>query len=421
MSFAHVSAPSTGVTKSRAFATTSSWDLDDCNSLRQQALQFLLGGHFHLGALALDRRILHASLIVRCLERDGPIEQHDGNQVLQAKIGTLDVIDLGSRAGGETYHHLLHLIGLERVLLAKVDQRVERRLDRSARAPFLDDGLRHLIAFAELIDQTRRISLRGVGIEEVFRAGKDVAHPGPARSNQQRSGNSVAGSHGAKHKGLLHMLGIPLPDRETSPRLLRRVVEQPAHLLGVQTSHAAAGSRGAEGPNHIVGVLEYGAAQHRFHRAHSDIVPKRHSAQEVRPVDAECLGEGKCSRHDGAPRVGAPGAVVVVGLVGLRQRPVHDSGFERSTERIGGNNRCNFLAAIGVREPQCLAPGRQLGPRDHGGQSVEDVVFCFLHHRIRNRAALGFAHIGAEPLRHRADRFSCCPRITRECSGGSEA
>jgi hypothetical protein len=105
----------------------------------------------------------------------------------------------------------------------------------------------------------------------------------------------------------------------------------------------------------------------------------------------------------------------------LRQRPIHDRGFERSTERIGGNNRCNFVATIGVGEPQCLAPGRQLGSRDHGRQSVEDVVFCFLHHRIRDRAALGFAHIGAEPLHHRADRFSGCFRITPECRGCSEA
>src|SRR5712671_5022231 len=75
-------------------------------------------------------------------------------------------------------------------------------------------------------------------------------------------------------------------------RLLRRVVEQPAHLLGVKIRHAPAGSRGAKGPNHIMGVPQYGAAQYRFHGAHADIVPERHSAQEVRPVDAKCLREG---------------------------------------------------------------------------------------------------------------------------------
>jgi len=104
-----------------------------------------------------------------------------------------------------------------------------------------------------------------------------------------------------------------------------------------------------------------------------------------------------------------------------RQRRLTRQSSADTAERIRGNDRRDFFVTIGVREPQGLTPGRQLRSRNHGGQSVEDVIFRFLHNRIRNRAAAGFAHVGAEAVHHRADRISCRPGMTREYSRRSEA
>src|SRR6195256_6717739 len=84
-----------------------------------------------------------------------------------------------------------------------------------------------------------------IGQEKIVSAGEDVVYAGPARLNQQGRGDSVARRSSGKHETFLDMIGIALPSRDAGS-FLRGVVEQPAHLLGVQISRAAGSGSSAE-------------------------------------------------------------------------------------------------------------------------------------------------------------------------------
>ena len=55
----------------------------------------LVADELHLGALAQHRRVLHARLVVRRLERRGLVEQHHGDHVLQADVRHVAIVDDG--------------------------------------------------------------------------------------------------------------------------------------------------------------------------------------------------------------------------------------------------------------------------------------------------------------------------------------
>ncbi len=106
-----------------------------------------------LARCAQHRGVAHARDVVRGLERDGAVDQHHGDHVLQADVGDVAVVHHRGFAGAEPHAHLSHLLGVERPPFQQDLQRVERRLDRRADRPFLDVGADDLVALAELLDR----------------------------------------------------------------------------------------------------------------------------------------------------------------------------------------------------------------------------------------------------------------------------
>src|SRR5260370_25607067 len=102
-------------------------ELHDGDAERHEALQFRVGDELHLGALAENRGIAHARVVVGRSEGDGVVQEHDGDHVLQADIGNLAVVDDGGFRGGELYGYRLDLGSVEGALLAQNFEGVEGR------------------------------------------------------------------------------------------------------------------------------------------------------------------------------------------------------------------------------------------------------------------------------------------------------
>ena len=143
------------------------------------------------------------------------------------------------------HQDLRHVPGLERTPLVQDFERVERRLDRRADRPFLDVGAGDLVALAKLLDQARRIGAGRIGQDEVVRSREHIVDAGPAGTHQQRGGQPAARRHAAEHERLLDVIGVALPGGDAGG-LLRGVVKQPAHVLGVEP---AAQPAAAAAPN----------------------------------------------------------------------------------------------------------------------------------------------------------------------------
>ena len=155
--------PRTAETRSERRVPSVRLDLDDRDAHRQQLGELFVAHEVHFRALAQDGRVLHARLVVRGVERDGLVEQHHGDHVLQADVGDVAVVHDSGHRWGEAHGHALHLIRLEGPLVANRFDRVEWPLDRRADGPFFDIGLHDLVALAELVDEALRLRLRSVG------------------------------------------------------------------------------------------------------------------------------------------------------------------------------------------------------------------------------------------------------------------
>ena len=80
---------------------------------------------------------------------------------------------------------------------------------------------------------TGRVAVRRVHLEEVVGAREHVVHAVPAGADEQRRRDAVARRHAAEHEALLDVVGVAAP-HGIPACLLRRVVEQPAHLPRVE-------------------------------------------------------------------------------------------------------------------------------------------------------------------------------------------
>src|SRR2546430_14788208 len=96
--------------------------------------------------------------------------------------------------------------------------------------------------------------MRRVRQKKIVVARKDIVDAGPAGMNEQSRGDAAARRHAAKNETLLDVIRIAIP-RGNPGGLLRRVVDQPAHLLRVQICRAPGSSGGAENSANAVRAL----------------------------------------------------------------------------------------------------------------------------------------------------------------------
>ncbi len=145
------------------------------------------------------------------------------------------------------------------------------------------------------------------------------------------------------------MWSVSRPQTAYPARLLRRVVEQPAHLRRGQSRNAPGGGSRSECPRKRVRaaptlVPERRAAE-RHREAWTHVVPECHRSQIVLAADAELLAERKRRRHNRRARMRLRRPVGIVGFVRMSedavdQRRIHRPGQDgRADDRRRGTTR----------------------------------------------------------------------------------
>ena len=232
--------------------------------------------------------------------------------------------------------------------------------------------------------------------------------------NEQCGGDPVARGYSGEDERLLDVLRVALPGGD-SRGLLRGIIEQPAHLMGIQSSRASGGRGRAEIFRDAVGaavgrhLIRHCAESHGD--ARSDVIAERDGAEEPCPVDAELFAGGECGGDDGASGMRLRWRMRVVGFVGMGQHAVGERGLDGAANDVGGGDGGHFLAGMRARKLQRDASWREIDAGDHGRKRVEDVVFGFFDNVIGQGMSSGVAHVGAEARHHRAEgRFGRADR-----------
>ena len=185
---------------------------------------------------------------------------------------------------------MLDLTGIKGLPLADVFQRVQGRLDGAPRRPLFDGRLHDTIELTEVIDHSRGIGFRIVGLDEIVGAGENVVSAGPAGMNDQGRVDAVARAHPAKDKCLLDVFGITTPGAYSGTRLLGGVIEQPAHLLRIETGRTSGRRSRAHCANKRMCLFHPRADG--SHGPHGNVVAERDGPHEVRATDSELLAHG---------------------------------------------------------------------------------------------------------------------------------
>ena len=331
-------------------------DFQNGNAHRNQLLQLLVRKELYFGAFAKDGRILHARLVVRSMEGNGFVEQHDRDQVLQTNIRHLAIVHGIACAGCDPHDDLFYLIRLEGPAREQILQGVQWRLDGPPGGPLLEGGKCYTVNLAEFVDHPGWGGLRIVGLDEIIRARKNISDPSPARMNHERCVHPIARTHATEDESLFDMIGVSPPGADASASLLGGIVEQPAHLLGIQTSSASGSGRRAHGSDQGVGFLH--ARPDRLHGSHRYVVAECHGTQEMCPADAELLPYSQgCGYYRAAGVCSASGEIIVT-FVGMSKLPVGERCLNGSAEQSRCDHRGDLLSTVGLSKLDCCASGR---------------------------------------------------------------
>ena len=158
------------------------------------------------------------------------------------------------------------------------------------------------------------------------------------------------------------------------------------HRIGVPDRKRRGGCRcpeaAAEGVRvEVLLVQEAWAAEHHA-KAGTDVVTKHDRAQKLRAARALPFRHRQRRRHYRAAGMGHRARMRVVSLVGMGRHRVGERGIDGA----GQERRAYHRRLLGAAEVADIAAaklaGLECGPRDHGGDGVEDVVLGPLHHRI---------------------------------------
>ena len=206
----------------------------------------------------------------------------------------------------------------------------------------------------------------------------------------------------ANTKRLLDVVGVALPGGD-SRGLLRGIVEQPAHLLGVQTGRATGRRGGAEVAGQMLCVLmwvadlESQAAPSVIVTRGADVVAERDRAQEPRTIDIELFAGRQRGGHHGRSR-----DAIATARANRRFHPnAPASPFANAAsmapQTTSEPTTSRPFRRMGPRELDRDAAGSKFGAGDHGGEGIEDVLLGLFDRFFGKRASAGLAHVGAQP------------------------
>ena len=156
----------------------------------------------------------------------------------QLKNTTLPVasyfLNIQGAARQHAHHNFLDVVRLEFVRLDQLRQRIERRLNRSARGPALDVGVDDFEGFAEPPFELLRPRCGGERDKKIAVPREYVVDGAHAKRHHGRGSGPVARRHAAKHKRFFDVLGIARIVRQPGS-LITHIRKQMARLIGIET------------------------------------------------------------------------------------------------------------------------------------------------------------------------------------------
>ena len=180
---------------------------------------------------------------------------------------------------------------------------------------------------------------------------------------------------------------------------MARVGQGMGYLARVEANQTGRRRRGAEGGADRMGRMApraVAAADQETGDAAADVVADDDGPQECLPGGILPLGHGQGRGNDRASRMGERGAVLIVRLVGVAHEAVDHRGVDGRGQEIGPED-------LGLRGPSLAADkfrghfaGFQPGPRDHGGDRIQDVMLGFFRHLCRQGFPAGLGDVLAE-------------------------
>ena len=125
------------------------------------------------------------------------------------------------------------------------------------------------------------------------------------------------------------------------------------------------------------------------HGSQRDVVAERDSPQEMCSTDAELLACSERRGYDGASRMRPSRSEVIVGFIGVGEFAVRKCRFDWAAENRGGNHGGDFFPTVATGKLDRQPPGRQFRPRNHSGESVENMVLGLFDHFVGKRMLAG--------------------------------
>src|SRR5580692_5489275 len=164
------------------------------------------------------------------------------------------------------------------------------------------------------------------------------------------------------------MLGVTIPGAQPR-RLLRGVTQHPAHLLSIQTRGTTGRRRSAKQRGNAMRTPMARSLELLSAKSHSDaranVVTKSYSADEVRTANVKMFTCSESGRHHRTTWMRLRWSVRVVGLIGVRQHPVGQCGFDCTARQFRGNHRGDFLASVSLGKLQRVLTGKKFRAGNH--------------------------------------------------------
>ena len=360
--------------------------------------QLAVGNQLHALLHGAHCRVRHPLVGMAVLERHAASHQRQRDDVLAVDIRHRAVVDNASPVLRKLYDNALHIPLIQPMLATELEERIERSLNRIADGERLDCSFGDEKATSQSRNHFLRFWLCRQCLQRIVLAVQHVPHSGKPQLNHDGRGDAIAGAHAGKVECLFNVLGIAHPAPNTRD-LLRGVRKRVAHALFIEPGQRGGGRHRSHRRARAFRTAVTGAHAVRSERQQkttADVVTERDRGEQLRSRSAFALGHRERRRHDGAAGMSFCHRLEVIGLVGMREHAVDQSGIHRRGHDVGGQDDRFRGAALRACITDRHLSGFQMRSRHHRRQRVQNAMPGFPLHVRREIALACLRHVARQ-------------------------
>ena len=290
--------------------------------------------------------------------------QSQGQDMLKVDVGYFAIVHGSRPLFRQADHDPLHILGGNWMLRHDREQRLERRLDRRPDAELFDARLQDLEILSQAANEFFRLGVRRIGLQKVALSDKRVGSAASPGLRQSRGRDTVARRHAAEDKRLFHVVLSPYIAAD-SGGLLSRIRQSTTHLAYIEPRYRCGGGGRAKHIAEAATTVPLGGNRFRLEspaHATTDVVPDHHGFQKSCSIASRALSHRQRRGYHRAAGVGSGGRMGIVGLIGVRSRPVCQRGETRAREQRAARYLRLGRAAFGANILRMNCPGLSVEP-----------------------------------------------------------